>query len=1816
MLYSFINSDKIKNIDINIPENIKSILFNYCNNKFNQYLPKYDKNESNKLIDKIAILIFIMSDQLNIENTTNQMETFLKQISMNNDRNFIEIVNLFLPYLDDKNNSYNQQNIKNLFDIVESTKEQTSNNKTKFCNYIYDHNNLTQVNLDVENNIKLLRLNMENKLPFTEDFVNFEFYYMTTIFNFILDTFNRTRYKFYINWINTFPITLETYKNTKLFKNSWTYNEEYDKILKDDFDLNFPRYVETSKEINTEKISKVTKSNTTEIIKIINDSIYKFIAYKGLNLEDIYNSMVNDYYLSVKRNKWLLFEFAIDNKIKLIIQILQDLFNINTIINEKSWYLLNDNEQNFFTTNWKSFLEAVTKKTSFLNYDYTTLEGVLISIVSYFELHYKGISKLKKDKLYQNLKENIDDDDDELLDIEDGSIIFKKKEEKIILTIDDYLNSIKDAPLEDIYTFLYEEINAIKFTPYNFMIFDDDQLKLLDFNKINLNDINSYELTPKNYYNYAKGLLFKSFDKKSDYYDEDNLMFPNLWDSLSIEDKYIIAIRLNQVSDRQNWFNISTVLSKINYETTNLKRYTEIIYRKIKSKLIDLTFENLIRKGCICKFEYHPEVSDSAILTDDYNTRNKRLADNLKNHVLTPDKIQEYKEGYYFANNTQYKNMDDIYINYKNKEKKLNYIDYLSDIEVSGDKWFTFYAVDWVSQIDFYLKFINQRVMYITGSTGQGKSTQVPKLYLYGLKSLLYKNNGKIFCTVPRIDPVLENARGISRSMGLPIENYNEEYKKNIPTLNSVVQHQYASDSHININSNYFLRLMTDGTLLQILYGNQMMKEQKITKLQNKLDPTIKMSNKNVCDVVMIDEAHEHNANMDIILTIMRHTLFYNNDIKLSIISATMEDDEPIFRKFYRFIDDNLTYPINIFNLSYGIDRNLIDRRYHISPPGMTTQHKVDEFYEENSKDEYDDNEKLAIERVNSIFESTPTGEILLFSTTEKKIHILVEELNKQIPSNCIALPYYGNLLEKHKNLSKNAKDEIKKITFDREDVLDIFTGKKKEDDIQKVTAGTYTRCCIIATNAAEASLTITSLKYIVDIGYQLTVKYNYDILDVEVKEEKITEASRVQRRGRVGRVSSGTVYHMYPKGSRVNIIPEYDISTSNFSDSFKDLLTNDDSENNEIIDSDILYKLVTLQKLSNSEIIKIKKKQNRKLIYDQYKIDKEYYDENNKSKLIDPLKANLIDKLYFDYLFPSYYSGFSSSILLDRCGHFYITNPLEGLTKRNIESSNFVDSNNNNEYISIKNINKIYHLAKINLEIIQFNNMLYKNNSVLEFKNISSKIINKDYDNTYVKLVALSFIIDESENYDLVNKILFLYKLLTHIEYDINELLSSNNDLNSNYFKDQEKININLKNFYQTNKTNNSDLDLFTDIFDNIIKYINLETINKNSDANNTIISEKFKKYISTTKLNNRNLRKFSKINNYDLETNNLINKLSLKGDLTLEGINKDENNYLFKKQIKDEISENRTLLQYCNTNNFDFMKISGVLTESLTEYFDLKYKFEDIKESINNLKQILNFSSPDDINEKIKLIFLFCNITNLYYTEYGKLYSLFNSQEIIPQYGILNDLSTFGFYLHNKTDQKSNNKKLILSNLTKSDILSIAPQVIFHIENEGKKYLNYKDIENNMEFLFKKLNNFSYSNKDKKVIIDNINYEDKNISNILMKRIISKPDLLDNQEGGFLIVRQNPLMKLHIDSIKKIPNLKEIAEFNNLNLDDFDFGYVAHSPDKDYVMSFYLCKIHDVFANILHIHVLINEYRAIIPLIHRLRSRGIFAHITKHTS
>ena len=62
----------------------------------------------------------------------------------------------------------------------------------------------------------------------------------------------------------------------------------------------------------------------------------------------------------------------------------------------------------------------------------------------------------------------------------------------------------------------------------------------------------------------------------------------------------------------------------------------------------------------------------------------------------------------------------------------------------------------------------------LTGGTGVGKSTQVPKLLLYGLKAFDKKFDGKIICTQPRIAPTINNAATISRELGVDIQEYNK----------------------------------------------------------------------------------------------------------------------------------------------------------------------------------------------------------------------------------------------------------------------------------------------------------------------------------------------------------------------------------------------------------------------------------------------------------------------------------------------------------------------------------------------------------------------------------------------------------------------------------------------------------------------------------------------------------------------------------------------------------------------------------------------------------------------------------------------------------------------------------------------------------------------------------------------------------------------------------------------------------------------------------------------------------------------------------
>jgi hypothetical protein len=1799
MLYKLNNTGLLS--DFYIPEYEKSILFNYCKLNFNQYLSKFNVNESEKIISFLVVALYIFKNGLNIETTENDTDIFLKQISMNNDRNFLAIINLILPYLDDKNNKFNQNNITGLNHIIETL---NPNNKTKFCNFIYDHNFIKKIDYDDKSKIKTIRFHADNNTLQSDELNDITNFYYNSIFYFILDIFNRIRYKFYINWVNTFPLTLNTYKNSKLYNASFNLDSDTNLIQFKSNDeiliLNFPNYFLNNDGITNEnlvdinKITNITNESQTYVKSLIENSKNIVTNYKGINLEDIYNSIVNDYYFSIKRNKWLLFEFSDGDNIKILIQMLNDIFNIDTIINEKSWFMLNNEEQQAFFKKWNSLKEAIKKKEMFI-YSYDNLKNIFVSIVSYFEIHYTNIVQLIKDKTYEKLTYNLDEEDDE--DMFDININDKVQVKNNTLDIIKYLDAIKNVPIEHIYNFLYSEINDIKITPYNFILFNNNKFIEIQYKKIDLNNIEVYELTPKNYYNYAKSLIYKNFTSK--YKDDNILLFSRLWDGLSIEDRYIIAIRLNQ-NDNQNWFKITGVLKKIGY-TNNLKSYQDIIYNKIRSQIIDLTFENLIRKGCINIFEYNPTISDSIILSDNYETKKKKLAENMKKYVLTREKIEEYSEAYYYVNNKQYKEQSPISIKHDGTNKILNYMEYLSELEITaniGGDWITSYAVDWVSQIDFYMKFINQRVMYVTGATGQGKSTQVPKLYLYGLKSLLYKNNGKIVCTVPRIDPVLENATRISGSMGLNIEHYNDHFKEDVRTLEGTIQYKYKGNDHINVNTSYYLRIITDGTLIMQLTQNPLLKDKKTLEGKYKLTKDTKISNKNVYDIIMVDEAHEHNKNMDLILTLMKYSLFYNNDIKLSIISATMEDDEPIFRRFYRFIDDNLIFPLNTYNLNYGVDRNLIDRRYHISPPGTTTQHNIEEFYEiGNNEDTYDVNEKLAIERVKNIFTSTSYGEILLFSVTVAKLTNLVEILNNEIPPNCVAIPYHGKMSEKYKAVAKKAHINIKEITVDRRDIDTVFNGTLKEENARIVNAGTYTRACIIATNAAEASLTISSLKFVVDIGFEFSVKYNYSTKENDLVTQKITEASRIQRKGRVGRVSDGTVYHMYRKHAREPVKAAYDISITDFSDNFKDLLTTNNNRDNEIISGDIMYKLLSLKQMSSGDISGLNTAS--KIIYDQYKLSKDYYREDGTCGFID-YRLNIINnENIYKYYFPSYFTGYSISNLLDTSGHFYIISPLEQMIDRDINTGNIIDKNGNYIYIDDNTIKKIYENAELRLDIIRLSdeNDIYKSDMINEFDDIKNII--KDDDNIYTKLISLSLFMNSSEEGTLIFAVIFIFKILTNIQFDISRLIESNRMLNPYFFAHKKLINENKTEFYKLHKVNNSELELFYKIFIEVFNIIDIDKFTEKMDEENDNISENLIKFLINNELNVKNITEFCKIYNFDSSRYDEIIKLILKGDISIKGINDDKNVYIKNIVSNDMLKENNTLKEYCKLHNFNFDIVVNSFSSALSEFlfFADQLKENKFTNSLDNLQKILKISIPEDDIQKIKLISLFCYTNNIFYIKNGKFFSLLSSEELQKDTSesLLPNISSLGFFLQKNSAFDSDGIQII-SNISKSDILNISPFIVKYINGKGQEFLNYKDIENNVSIITKKYSNFTIK------IDDQLN-NDNNISNILMSQIIDKPSIMNKIGGGYYNIGPiQRIMKLKMESVKKLPDLVEYINKSKAVIDQYQYAYVI-SLNSD-VVGFFLVK--EIAYRTIFIYKIFDDVNSYYSLYQKLSREG----------
>ena len=1408
-----------KFVDINFKKYIENVIRKTV-------LTNLNVSEFDQLMNLLYDLINFISIRFNFD--LSNADQYIYQLKQNNNRDIYAIFNMLLPYIDDSDNFALHHEIFNLSDISIKKREQINGyiEKTNQTNKEIDRNPYMITNTQFNRNIRSVDLNGDTfsdtymkdsdiyreintfqNIPFKDaDKYNY-FEYKLTLSDIInnyyilLNTIDQVSNKLYINWLNIRPIK-ENYKESSLYKKSFKYDKELKNIV---FEIDG------------------IKNNFDWYNPIVSDDTY-ISKYQGISCGDIYNMIHHELYFGVKHYKWLIYEIpqnysskTQNKKILNYWDYIKDKFpRIDEYIGNDSEFELIEKESNNLIKEWTKNKNELA---SLINTD-IVVRQIVYNILYYIQRKYTNKTELENTKFIE-LKIKGDTNDEKIIEMLDP-------DEEGVQIESDVRESWNSLDLKILYKYLMETINQFKQTWYGNQIITK-QLAYPKFSedcKINLEDKED-KITFKNIYNWAKSILLFTY---GNYYEEKRkdkeggsivAMMENYreynWHSLNSSNEtqdlyndrdnilnhkrlFISGMNLNNNNsdDKKNWFNISGILKK-KYKKKNDRFISTInnnIFDCIKSNIIDICFECLWIRGLLNEFVPDKECTDNNLLGTTYESKlaNRRSA--AKKNIFNKKNVEEYKKCIYFLTSEPYEKCQ--LIREKN-EKALNYFEYLE--KQTGKGWMTFYAMDWISQINFFHRYINNRVIFVTGGTGAGKSSQVPKLLLYGLKMINFNNKGKVISTQPRVEPTKSNAINMAKDMGVPINEYSKELNDTVQTFNGYIQYKSKNDSYLNQKNEYFFREMTDGSLVTELYKNPILKKLKNKNEDNNSDKDVLYSTQNLYDIVIIDESHEHNKNMDIILTLMKYSTYWNNSIKLVIISATMTEDEPIYRRYYKTINDNLMFPLALYNANnyyyydeyeISLDRNTVDRRIHISPPGESTQYVVLDMYLDEDIDDYEDAEIAGINKVKELIGKKVVGDILFFSVTENTIKNIVIELNNILPYNVIALPYYAKLPDRYKELGANT-EKIDDFNINKLDIFDDIANKES----RKVPKGTYNQVIVVATNAAEASITINNLRYVIDTGFYNSVVYD-TINDETIQSlNKISEMSRIQRRGRVGRVAGGTVWYMYKKGARADIKSPLQICNARISDDIFKLMRSKNDENYFIHPIYDIYNIGYNYYVYNQNI-----NNNFKYLIDveKYDIDKkindvkpENFNKENKNRDTD-LWLNIYELLKYHFRFTllngssyifvyvgspylseniellndssyrihyRYMTGYNMTSLMDLYGSFHIIHPSENLGIRHKMTGMYYDKEINEKYNThiFTNINSLLFSNMITGIFFNTSLSIFNTNQLCYTKKIYKVMTKKEN-----KIILLNTTIKDTTN-DVFNKTEFADKLMNIME-------------------------------------------------------------------------------------------------------------------------------------------------------------------------------------------------------------------------------------------------------------------------------------------------------------------------------------------------------------------------------------------------------------------------------------------------------------------
>ncbi|VDK20381.1 unnamed protein product [Taenia asiatica] len=430
----------------------------------------------------------------------------------------------------------------------------------------------------------------------------------------------------------------------------------------------------------------------------------------------------------------------------------------------------------------------------------------------------------------------------------------------------------------------------------------------------------------------------------------------------------------------------------------------------------------------------------------------------------------------------------------------------------------------WRSHFLYLLE--TSRVVVVTGETGSGKSTQLPQ-YIY--EAGWVRGTSKyIAVTQPRRVAAITLAARVAEEKDCILGNevgylirFEDCFK---PGRTSILY-------------------MTDGMLIQEMTRDPLLQNYR---------------------VIMLDEVHERSLQVDLLLGLVKKILRKRlHDLRVVVSSATLEAQKQVLFLFNKQLlgtdfqivrfGSNFTSPHNSF-INYFKDLNLRELTVEEGDTRLTPvshlhvegrQHPVRIFYLRDPTPCY---VTEARKTVFKLHENRPLGaDILVFLTSQDEVNRLVSELVDEYRDR------------KERFIQRQQQTKEGRGGGDRYPPLrslPLYGGLPAHEQLRVFERPTHAvRTVVVATNVAEASVTLPRIGYVIDCGYARLRAYNADNSLEALVTLPVSKASANQRAGRAGRVRVGEVYRLYTEDAYSHILPRFTAPESQRSDLATSLL-------------------------------------------------------------------------------------------------------------------------------------------------------------------------------------------------------------------------------------------------------------------------------------------------------------------------------------------------------------------------------------------------------------------------------------------------------------------------------------------------------------------------------------------------------------------------------------------------------------------------------------------------------------------------------------